>query len=315
MEHALNFSDMRRSFQFLFLLWIFVLPSSVLGQSTSSPSLEATLQQKYLNRVYVLRGFYQENGLHFDTDGLVRGHPHPGPWTLAVIAVKKIKISNGKVQLDGLRFAEIYDLKQAKLVLIPANTPIKIDIDRDPSQPDSKVIAAISHIFIQPEDHLGELVPDFWKPYVSGEVENVPQDKGDDCFRIRDQFSRTADGKITRGCEEHAKVKATGTESVTLNPLSLPYLGGKQVKAPQVISAPDPSYGKLAYAASYEATTIFMATVTPQGTISDLFIVRPAGLDLDDQAALAINKWRFKPGMLGGQAVSVRISIMVDFKE
>lgn len=297
------------------LLCVYLVPLSSVAQASSPSSLETALQQKYLNRVYVLRGFYQENGLHFDSAGVVQGHPHPGPWTLAIIAVQKIKISNNKVQLEGSRFAEIYDSKQAKLVTIPAHTPIKIDIDRDSSQPDSKVIAAISRVFIQQEEHLSDLVPDYWKPYLSGKVETVPQEKGDDCYRIRDQFSREEDGKILRACEENAKIKAIGTEKITLNPLTLPYTSGWHIKRPKAKSAPSPSYGPYAHEVGYEGTAILWVTISAEGTISDLFIARPAGLDLDDSAAKAVKTWIFKPAMLGGQAIPVRTTIEVNFKK
>jgi len=43
-------------------------------------------------------------------------------------------------------------------------------------------------------------------------------------------------------------------------------------------------------------------------------VVKSLGMGLDEKAIEAVEKWKFKPGMKGGQAVNVRATIEVNFR-
>jgi len=43
-------------------------------------------------------------------------------------------------------------------------------------------------------------------------------------------------------------------------------------------------------------------------------VVKSLGMGLDEKAMEAVAKWRFRPGMKGGQAVNVRAQIEVNFR-
>jgi TonB family protein len=55
--------------------------------------------------------------------------------------------------------------------------------------------------------------------------------------------------------------------------------------------------------------------VTVDGTVTDVRIVRSLDgrLGLDEEAVKAARQWRFRPGLLNGQPVAVRITIELSF--
>jgi hypothetical protein len=95
-----------------------ILSVGISASDATSSELETALQSKYVNNVYVLRGFYDGSHLHFDRNGSPEGEAFHGPWTTAAIAIEQAKVSPKNIQLLGFRLAEVYDFQQSKLSLL-----------------------------------------------------------------------------------------------------------------------------------------------------------------------------------------------------
>jgi TonB family protein len=54
--------------------------------------------------------------------------------------------------------------------------------------------------------------------------------------------------------------------------------------------------------------------VDQEGRARDIHVLKSLGMGLDEKAVEAVQKWKFKPGMKGGQAVNVRAQIEVNFR-
>jgi periplasmic protein TonB len=92
------------------------------------------------------------------------------------------------------------------------------------------------------------------------------------------------------------------------------YRVGGGVSAPSVLYKVDPEYSEEARKAKYSGTVLISLVVDPQGRAQNIKVVRSLGLGLDEKAMEAVAKWKFKPGMKGGQAVSVQATIEVNFR-
>ena len=64
----------------------------------------------------------------------------------------------------------------------------------------------------------------------------------------------------------------------------------------------------------YQGSFAVKVTIDVDGLAKDPEIVRGLGFGLDEQAILAIARWRFKPGEKDGVPVPVRATIEVNFK-
>jgi TonB family protein len=89
---------------------------------------------------------------------------------------------------------------------------------------------------------------------------------------------------------------------------------GGGVSAPSVIVKVDPEYSEEARKAKYSGTVLLSVIVDHEGHARDIHVVKSLGMGLDEKAVEAVQKWKFKPGMKGGQAVNVRAQIEVNFR-
>jgi len=92
------------------------------------------------------------------------------------------------------------------------------------------------------------------------------------------------------------------------------YKVGGGVSQPSVLFKVDPEYSEEARKAKYSGTVVLAVVVFANGTAGDIRVVKSLGMGLDEKAIEAVQKWKFKPGMKGGQAVNVSAQIEVNFR-
>ena len=87
---------------------------------------------------------------------------------------------------------------------------------------------------------------------------------------------------------------------------------GGQVESAKLIFQPKPEYPPLAKMARIQGTVRLDATISKDGTIEDLKVI--SGHPLLVRAALdAVQRWRYQPTLLNGEAVEVATEIDVNF--
>jgi len=87
----------------------------------------------------------------------------------------------------------------------------------------------------------------------------------------------------------------------------------KGVTAPVVIYGPEAEYSGKARQKKEECTLGIGVTVTKEGTVRDEHLLDSCP-DLDANALKAVGTYRFKPSMLDGKPVAVRVTIEVGFR-
>ncbi len=272
------------------------------GAAASDVStLGATLNSRYLGKVFTLRGFYSDKRLHFDNKGKVVGQVHLGSWTTSMIAIEGVKVFPGKIELKGLRWAEFYDTRQKKFVALPTKEKILMEIDRDPAEPDAAALA-VGSLFMGNNDRLQDLVPRFWTAIVSGALETVRQKDGTDCHYIKGVITRDEMGNLSAPCEEDGKMNSSlARMAANVDVSGIPYTDtAKDIVPPQPILDPPPAYTEIAKSLEVQGKVLVKLVVGTDGSPKDVEILEPLGAGLDDQAAEAVTRWKFKPAMLKG---------------
>ena len=92
------------------------------------------------------------------------------------------------------------------------------------------------------------------------------------------------------------------------------YKVGGGVKAPSLLSKVEPEYSEEARSAKYSGTALLKVVVDVDGLAKNIEVVNSLGMGLDEQAVLAIQRWKFKPGEKDGVPVPVMAQIEVNFK-
>lgn len=92
------------------------------------------------------------------------------------------------------------------------------------------------------------------------------------------------------------------------------YRIGGGVSAPVPIFKPEPEYSEEARKAKFQGTVLLAIVILPDGTTSNIRVIRPLGLGLDEKAIEAVSKWRFRPSMKDGKPVAVTANVEVNFR-
>jgi protein TonB len=89
---------------------------------------------------------------------------------------------------------------------------------------------------------------------------------------------------------------------------------GGDVKAPVVLTRVEPTYPEVARKARVAGIVIVEAIIDKSGNVRDVKILKGLPFGLDNAAADAVRRWKFKPGTLNGQPVDVLFNLTVNFK-
>ena len=92
------------------------------------------------------------------------------------------------------------------------------------------------------------------------------------------------------------------------------YRIGGGVSAPVKLFTPEPEYSEEARKAKFQGVVLLSIVILPDGTTSNIRVIRPLGLGLDEKAIEAVQKWRFRPSMKDGKPVPVTANVEVNFR-
>jgi protein TonB len=92
------------------------------------------------------------------------------------------------------------------------------------------------------------------------------------------------------------------------------YRPGGDVSNPIPISRPEPQYSEEARKAKWGGTVLLSLVVDETGHTTDIKVLKPLGLGLDEKAIEAVAKWTFIPGKKDGKPVKVFAQIEVTFR-
>jgi TonB family protein len=89
---------------------------------------------------------------------------------------------------------------------------------------------------------------------------------------------------------------------------------GDGVSQPRVVYKVDPQYTEDARRDKISGPVTLSLVVGADGLAHDISVIQPLDSGLDVNAAEAVEQWRFAPGMLNGEAVAVRATIVINFR-
>ena len=92
------------------------------------------------------------------------------------------------------------------------------------------------------------------------------------------------------------------------------YKIGGGVSAPVPIFKPEPEYSEEARKAKFQGAVLLAIVILPDGSTSNIRVIRPLGLGLDEKAIEAVTKWRFRPSLKDGKPVAVSANVEVNFR-
>lgn len=93
-----------------------------------------------------------------------------------------------------------------------------------------------------------------------------------------------------------------------------PILVGGDVKPPEKIYAPQPQYTEIARKARIQGVVIVQAIIDKGGMVTNVKVLKGLPMGLEQAAAEAVKKWKFKPATLNGKPVSVYYNLTINYR-
>lgn len=178
---------------------------------------------------------------------------------------------------------------------------IEVDLDLDRLSPE-QADAAMSKIFLTAQDDLSALVSGYWAPCVR---EAAAGQDG------RPRFS--AEFKKIPGVM-HAPGGTTLKPATEASPLDCTTRTRvKKGVYPRLIHNAYPEYSERARRAKLQGAVILKLVVNEEGLPTNIRIIKPLGLGLDEKAIGAVREWRFKPAEKDGRPIPMEIATQVEF--
>jgi TonB family protein len=92
------------------------------------------------------------------------------------------------------------------------------------------------------------------------------------------------------------------------------YHVGRDVSAPSIRSKAEPAYSEEARKNKLQGTVQLSLVIDATGTPTQIAVLRPLGLGLDENAIEAVSHWKFSPGMRNGAPVAIQTQVEVAFR-
>jgi TonB family protein len=89
---------------------------------------------------------------------------------------------------------------------------------------------------------------------------------------------------------------------------------GAGVTNPVPTVHPEPQYSEEARKAKWQGAVLVSAVVDTTGTPTNIHVIRPLGLGLDEKAVEAVQQWKFRPGTKDGVPVPVQVQLEITFR-
>lgn len=92
-----------------------------------------------------------------------------------------------------------------------------------------------------------------------------------------------------------------------------PYVIDGRVEAPVRLETPMPRYTEIARRVREECVVLLETVIDHAGRVTDIEVVQPCRFGLTEAAVEAVERWRYRPAMLGERAVPVYMTLRIDF--
>jgi|GEM_PF-4308035 len=157
----------KRSWNLCFLATVLLAVLAIKGHAQIA-DLQKHLQDQYQNKIFVLRGFYSDEFLHYDPTGALMGAPTPGDWTVdGFVLLSDLQIRGQRLEIEAKRLLvvsrndsfQFYADSQKKRKKADS---VRIEVELAAANATDAIDALFASIFLTNRNTLGTLVPDYW---------------------------------------------------------------------------------------------------------------------------------------------------------
>lgn len=271
------------------LLGIILCTATCIAQSQNELSADL------VRHTFILRNFYTNQKLNFDSSGALisDGTPGFGP-TDGRVYIKEVQLAANHLTLRGERPVSLFDPGTGDTSLLGLHRKVEIDVQLPPDKPpDDSARALLDKIFL-----------------TSSEA---------DALACSEEEAKAFRQKMLQSKEFVSVKKDSGAKKIT-EPRQLCFPGGTRaylvegaVEPPKPLKTPDPPYPNDASTEHQNKTVVLALVVDVAGKPSSLVVIGPSASVFDIVAVDAVQHWKFLPASYQGKPVAAAINVEVNF--
>lgn len=264
--------------------WIGLLCCASLAATgaQTTQDAEASFRDSILNKHFILRNFSAETRVRATWTGSELRPELPRWHTLGLLDVKRVQLKGKKLQIDCTRQILVRDTTD-QIAAVGDAEPVLIDIAMNGSEPAVVLPQLKEKLFFAGLDEALAAVPKPLQDGIASRLKKAPQEPECDCAAAE-----------TPACVDHRP------------------RGG--IKPPRVIHETYPKFSSRARNAKLNGDVRVAVMLDASGRIADLWITKPLGLGLDEEAAKSVKRYVFAPATCHDQPYETTIYIDVNFQ-
>lgn len=276
------------------LQWVLLcLLCTTMACAESAKKAADALRDSMGKSQFVLRNFSGEDKVHASWTGTAFELDTPRWKTLGVLTVDSVKLHGNTLTLGCVRHVAIRD-NGGKVALYPRANDIEIEVDLGNADP-AAVLARVKEALFYPsiQDALAA-IPESMQKWIPARMDkNSPKPANEP------EVLGAAE------CDCAAKDR-TGCNAINAKtPGMIP---------PKYLSGRDPEFSDAARRETLDAHVLVGLKVDESGHPTDVWVLRPVGVGLDEAAAKAVLTYVFQPALCHNNPVSMYLNIDVRFQ-
>jgi TonB family protein len=213
--------------------------------------------------------------------------------------VQAIRLSGDRLLLDGKRIGFGWQGQTRKN--FNTGELLHIEVEFPEAATEAAAATALQKIFVNRNDDPGSYLPELWAGYFGNPTQTAPKPAPTAMEKPSHDplpTSMTADPlKATLALRETPRIRQSSG-----------------VVAGRLEKNVAPVYPELAKQWGLQGKVALACVIGKDGRVQKLTVAKPAGLGLDEAAAAAVQKWKYKPYIFNGQAMEVDSVIVITFK-
>jgi len=259
-------------------------------------SAETAFRDSLANQLLIARGFSDEPEVDYQwtAQGLEAMAP-PRLRTLGSIEVSSIKVKSNRIEIKGMRQTLLKKTKPGGDQEVSEGSPVVLIIDLGGTDAATVLPRLKEALFYA---NLDEALADI--PPIDRRIIGFPRERPAG-LRAEGSGDQPENPAGTRTGPRNAGQRACPADPSSFRP-------------PKVIHIVDPEFSEEARRARFSGNVTVGFTVDKDGSVTDLWIMRPAGYGLNEQAAKAVRQYQFNPATCAGEPVASSLQVEVNFQ-
>ncbi len=248
----------------------------------SAQSTQSDIAARLLNQPLYMRGQWSGDDLKFAADGALRGTSPPVAFTLAGIEITKVQLKSDHLVLEGRRVGLTFKDNVPQRVPLNVGDPnaprpelMHLEISTPPTADFTTALDAI----VCDLPTLLRRQPVYWQKYTTA-------------------YLATLTHNLPAQAPPASTVRRVG--------------GG--ITPPKVLHAPEPEYSDPARVLKLSGSCLVYLQINTSGQPTNVAVLKPLGLGLDERAMAAVMQYKFNPAMENGHPVVIELNVKVSFQ-